>query len=197
MGKFYAVKVGRKPGVYQTWNECKEQIDKYPNSIFKAFNSEVEALNFIEKKEIKQDNNFIVYTDGSCSNYIGGWAIVIIKDKEIKEYKGHLPECTNNIAELSSIYQSLLILENEDNFVIRSDSLYSINSLTIWGDNWEKNNWRKVDGKVPENLELIKEIRLLLKNKNIKFEHIYGHNGEQYNERVNTLANEARLLLNN
>ena len=24
--KFYAVKVGRKPGIYQSWDECKAQV---------------------------------------------------------------------------------------------------------------------------------------------------------------------------
>ena len=26
--KFYAVAVGRKPGIYTTWDECKKQVDK-------------------------------------------------------------------------------------------------------------------------------------------------------------------------
>src|SRR6516164_8951191 len=169
MTKFYAVKVGRIPGIYKTWQECKTQIDRYPKSVFKSFDNENDALLFITDKIIT--NNITVYTDGSHSNGIGGWAVVIIKNNEIKEYSGHLPHCTNNIAELTAIYQSLIILENEDNILIKSDSQYCINSLTIWGDSWEKNNWKKSDGKQPENLDLIKEIRLLMKNKNISFQH--------------------------
>lgn len=132
----------------------------------------------------------IIYTDGSCEDYIGGWAVLVIENKKIFEYSGHLSYSTNNIAELTAIYQALLI--KNDNLIIKSDSMYSINSLTIWGNKWEKNKWKKADGNVPENVELIKQIRLLLKGKNIKFQHVYGHNGDKYNERVDLLAKLAR-----
>ena len=29
MAKYYAVKVGRKPGIYLSWDECKMQVDRY------------------------------------------------------------------------------------------------------------------------------------------------------------------------
>ncbi|CAO2648662.1 Nn.00g079290.m01.CDS01 [Neocucurbitaria sp. VM-36] len=40
---FYAVKVGRAPGVYQTWDEAKQQIEGFPNPEFKKFGSYTEA----------------------------------------------------------------------------------------------------------------------------------------------------------
>ncbi|XP_056337321.1 ribonuclease H1 [Danio aesculapii] len=51
MGKkgnfFYAVRKGFKPGVYQTWEECKHQVDKFPSASFKKFASEQDALDFV------------------------------------------------------------------------------------------------------------------------------------------------------
>lgn len=44
--KFYAVRIGRKPGVYNTWNEAKEQIDRYPGAIFKSFEDPIDAENY-------------------------------------------------------------------------------------------------------------------------------------------------------
>ena len=32
--KFYAVKKGRKPGIYQTWNEAKSQVSGFKGAIF-------------------------------------------------------------------------------------------------------------------------------------------------------------------
>lgn len=32
---FYAVKVGRSPGVYQTWDEAKQQVEGFPNPVCK------------------------------------------------------------------------------------------------------------------------------------------------------------------
>ncbi|KAM9316098.1 ribonuclease H1 [Gastrophryne carolinensis] len=45
---FYAVRTGRKPGVYNTWDECKEQVDRFPAARYKKFASEEEAWNFVQ-----------------------------------------------------------------------------------------------------------------------------------------------------
>ncbi|XP_068136443.1 ribonuclease H1-like [Hyperolius riggenbachi] len=44
---FYAVKKGREPGVYNTWEECKEQVDRFPAAKYKKFASEEEAWKFV------------------------------------------------------------------------------------------------------------------------------------------------------
>lgn len=44
---FYAVQKGFKPGVYQSWDECKSQVDKFPAAVFKKFMSERDAWAFV------------------------------------------------------------------------------------------------------------------------------------------------------
>ncbi|XP_038656265.1 ribonuclease H1 [Scyliorhinus canicula] len=44
---YYAVRAGRKPGVYATWNECKEQVEKFPSASFKKFATEEDAWSFV------------------------------------------------------------------------------------------------------------------------------------------------------
>ncbi|XP_069584147.1 ribonuclease H1-like [Ranitomeya imitator] len=44
---FYAVRKGRSPGVYKTWAECKEQVDRFPAARYKKFASEEEAWKFV------------------------------------------------------------------------------------------------------------------------------------------------------
>ncbi|XP_073529080.1 ribonuclease H1 isoform X2 [Phyllobates terribilis] len=44
---FYAVRKGRNPGVYMTWAECKEQVDRFPAARYKKFASEEEAWKFV------------------------------------------------------------------------------------------------------------------------------------------------------
>lgn len=44
---FYAVKVGKNPGIYNSWEDCQKQILKFPNAVFKKFNTEDQALNFL------------------------------------------------------------------------------------------------------------------------------------------------------
>jgi DNA helicase-2/ATP-dependent DNA helicase PcrA len=44
--KYYAVKVGRKPGVYTTWTECLEQIYKFSGAQYKSCSSKEEAISY-------------------------------------------------------------------------------------------------------------------------------------------------------
>ena len=47
MSKFYAVKEGRKPGVYTTWADCEAQVKGYPGADYKKFNNEEDARLFV------------------------------------------------------------------------------------------------------------------------------------------------------
>uniref|UniRef100_A0A9J7X3X4 Ribonuclease H1 n=2 Tax=Cyprinus carpio TaxID=7962 RepID=A0A9J7X3X4_CYPCA len=47
---FYAVRKGFRPGVYQTWEECKHQVDKFPSASFKKFASEQDAWAFVRSQ---------------------------------------------------------------------------------------------------------------------------------------------------
>ncbi|XP_078503998.1 ribonuclease H1 isoform X2 [Lissotriton helveticus] len=44
---YYAVRAGRKPGVYKNWDECKAQVDKFPSARYKKFASEEDAWAFV------------------------------------------------------------------------------------------------------------------------------------------------------
>uniref|UniRef100_A0A8C5L5R1 Ribonuclease H1 n=1 Tax=Jaculus jaculus TaxID=51337 RepID=A0A8C5L5R1_JACJA len=47
LGMFYAVRRGRRTGVFLTWNECKAQVDRFPAARFKKFATEDEAWAFV------------------------------------------------------------------------------------------------------------------------------------------------------
>lgn len=46
--KYYAVKKGRTPGVYQSWAECKAMVDGFPGAVYKSFKTREEAVSFVE-----------------------------------------------------------------------------------------------------------------------------------------------------
>lgn len=50
MGKYYAVKIGRTPGIYESWDECQIQTNKYPGAVFKKFDTKQEAETFLGKQ---------------------------------------------------------------------------------------------------------------------------------------------------
>lgn len=45
--KYYAVRVGREPGIYRTWDECKAQVDGYVNAQYKGFTSHEDAKEYL------------------------------------------------------------------------------------------------------------------------------------------------------
>lgn len=55
--QFYAVRVGRKPGIYPNWELCRLQVDGFPRAVFKGFFYEDDALRFME--------------DGKTSDFVG------------------------------------------------------------------------------------------------------------------------------
>ena len=53
--KYYAVKNGRVPGIYNSWAECQKQIHGFKDASYKSFTSRTEAEEFIsDKKEMPQ-----------------------------------------------------------------------------------------------------------------------------------------------
>lgn len=44
---FYAVKVGRKTGIFPTWDACKKQVEGYSGAQYKKFKTEEEAQAYI------------------------------------------------------------------------------------------------------------------------------------------------------
>ncbi|XP_057599191.1 ribonuclease H1 isoform X2 [Hippopotamus amphibius kiboko] len=47
LAMFYAVKRGRKAGVFPTWDECRAQVDRFPAARYKKFATEEEAWAFV------------------------------------------------------------------------------------------------------------------------------------------------------
>ena len=45
--KYYAVRVGKTPGVYLTWEECRRQVSGYPGAVYKSFPTRQEAEGFM------------------------------------------------------------------------------------------------------------------------------------------------------
>ena len=41
--KFYVVWEGRAPGIYDTWEECFDQVDGFPGAKYKSYSTQAEA----------------------------------------------------------------------------------------------------------------------------------------------------------
>ena len=136
----------------------------------------------------------VYYTDGSAhpNPGPGGFGVVIVDettDKIIDTYAKSSQKTTNNAEEMKAIIFAVCDATKRGiPAIIYSDSAYAINTFTNWMFSWERNGWVKGDGKVPENLELVKAFFELNKKYKITLNKVKGHVGDKYNEMADKLA---------
>lgn len=49
--KFYAVRIGKEPGIYYTWKDCLNQVRGFPKAAFKSFATMAEAEAFLNNQD--------------------------------------------------------------------------------------------------------------------------------------------------
>ena len=223
---FYAIARGRNPGIYTSWNDAQKQIKGFTSARFKKFDTHNEAkvfidetpisytnssiLNFVEREDPQEnDNCLICFTDGACKfngkkNAISSFAVVWPEHPEIDHcevVKGD--HHTNNIGE----YMAAICAFNQANIldpnrvktlIIYTDSMLLINSLSNWIHGWKKNDWRKSDGEIIKNLEIVKELDRLMQIRKVLFRHVKAHTGNndwesRYNDKVDKLAQNCLI----
>ena len=54
--KFYAVKVGLTPGIYETWAECEANVKGYPKADYKGFTTLAEAQHYMNEDGAESDS---------------------------------------------------------------------------------------------------------------------------------------------
>src|SRR5207237_42099 len=81
---YYAVRVRRNPGIYLSWNECKEQVYKYPSAMYKKFDTKQHASEYIHSSNINTKEKIEINSDIiDRINYL-------IKEREGKTYFNHI-----------------------------------------------------------------------------------------------------------
>lgn len=134
-----------------------------------------------------------IFTDGACSGNpgIGGWAALLrYKDIE-KELSGGEVETTNNRMELTAVIEALKALKTVCNITLYTDSKYVMSGITEWMPNWKRNNWKTANKKGNvKNVDLWLQLDELIRQHEIRWVWVKGHNGHPENERVDTLARQ-------
>lgn len=123
----------------------------------------------------------IIYTDGSClknPNGPGGWAFCIVNNDDTYScMSGSDANTTNNRMELTAIIEALNMIQEKE-CIIYTDSLLTLNCA--------QNIWKR-----KANLDLWIKYDKLSKNRKINYQWVKAHNGNKYNEIVDSLAYKA------
>jgi ribonuclease HI len=147
----------------------------------------------------------MVYTDGSSrgngrAGASAGYG-VYYGPGDSRNYAGKLDgeRQTNQRAELKAIDHALSNAQVSGRDVhIYTDSEYSKNAVTTWGDKWDRNGYRNAKGEPVVNRDLIESVRdrindLQSRGAIVEIEHLRGHSGNAGNEAADRLANEGAM----
>ena len=136
----------------------------------------------------------VLYTDGSCAGNPGpgGWAWVLLcPDGSSEEGAGGSLDTTNNGMELTAALEGLRSIPRGPRVRVRTDSQYVVKGITSWLPGWERRGWRTSQGSPVANRELWEALRDVVKtHSDVSWEWVKGHNGEFWNERADTLAQQ-------
>ena len=188
--KYYAVRIGHKPGIYNSWPECKTQIHKFPGAIYKSFATLSEAEEFIKIVEKKSSNNSsYAYVDGSFNNYTkfygyGGF-IMHNNQKYIIQGKGNDP----NLVEMRNVAGEISGCKE----VAKKAIQLGIRELDIFYDyagikEWTTGSWKRNKEGTKQYYYFMQSIKPII---SINFRKVEGHSGNEGNDEADRLAKEA------
>lgn len=208
MGKFYAVRKGKNPGIYKSWPACQQQVKGYSGAVYKSFTTLEDAQNFLNGqasqtsqtssgdevrwlKKVKtgpvdSDKQMLAYVDGSFDKRSGyfGYGGVILYQGNVSTFKGgrntvELAKMRNVAGEIIGAMQAVKIaIEQEADEIIIYHDYLGIAEWALAG--WQaKNQYTK---------EYQKFMQEKSQNINIAFVKVAAHTGDKYNEQADQLA---------
>ncbi len=137
-----------------------------------------------------------IYTDGSCLENPGngGWAAIIIDDRQKTQIKGSKKNTTNNQMELLAPIEALKKIPKGSKVQIFTDSKYVKSGITEWIHNWKKNGWKTANKQEVKNKDLWTELDLLANEFEISWNWVKAHSADELNNEVDLIAREAANL---
>ncbi len=159
--KYYVVWKGRAPGVYNSWEECKAQIDKFTGALYKAFEDQTLAAKAfneaphhhfrLKSKQSKASRHTVgfpiqnsISVDAACSGNPGKLEYQGVQTSTGANlfHLGPFPEGTVNLGEFLAIVHGLAFLKKRKS------------KLPIYTDSITAMKWvrdRKVNTKLERN----------------------------------------------
>lgn len=192
--KYYAVKRGRNPGIYTSWDSCLREVKGFSNASYKSFKKKEDALAFMEDKQEKievDDETIIAYVDGSYNlkeKIYGAGVVYISKGGEeelCKSYTDDFYKHRNVAGEVraSELAIKKALEEKREKIMIYHD----YQGIASWAnDEWKANNELTISYK-----NFVKEARKSLK---IGFVKVKGHSNDKYNDWADRLAKKGALV---
>ena len=188
---YYAVKKGRNPGNYTSWDSCLKEVKGYSGSIYKSFKTKEEAKAYMvgEEKEVEVGaNSVIAYVDGSYNQKLkvyGSGVVYITDDKELELMKSyddsyHIHRNVAGEVKASELAIEKAIEDKKDQIIIYHD-YQGIAS-------WANGDWKTNNDLTKAYKNFIDQAKKKIK---IDFVKVKGHSNDKYNDKADQLAKKA------
>lgn len=218
--KYYAIKAGRIPGVYQTWDEAKEQVNGYSGAIYKSFATLHEAEQFIsdsieqvsdnkkddtisenlnsqidEKIATLSEDEIVAFVDGSYNPEAekAGFGTIIISKGGDKytSYKSFGKQFSEDLIALRNVAAELEGVKEAVEVAVSSNK----SKITVYYDYsgiemWATKQWKAYKKLTQSYVEFMQE---KMKRIDVEFVKVPAHSGVSYNEEADTLAKNSLL----
>ena len=200
--KYYAVRKGKVPGIYMTWNDCKSQVDGFSGAEYKSFASLEEAAAFVDgggsqniSVDIKDgvpvsdEYNAIAYVDGSYNNATKEFSYGVVMFHDGKEIHFSQKVEDKELAEMRNVAGEIKGAECAMRYAIE----HGCKTLVIYHDyegiaKWCTGVWKTNK----EGTQAYKAYFDSIKDSiNIDFKKVKGHSGDLYNDKADELAKKA------
>lgn len=190
--KFYAVRDGRQIGIFNTWEDCKKQVDGFSGAVYKSFLTREDAEAFIKNEEKSADipaDCAVAYVDGSYlhSEKKFSFGAILFHNGTEKQFKAAFSDSDlvtmRNVA--GEIKGAEFIMQYcAENNIPAVDIYYDYAGIEKWcTGEWQTNK----DGTKAYRAAYLKYSKQI----KISFHKVKGHSGNKYNDLVDLLAKSA------
>ncbi len=189
--KYYAVRKGKKAGIYQSWAECKAMVDGYSGAQYKSFLTLEEAKTYIgEASEDKEDpQGAVAYVDGSFNSVtsVYGYGGFVLHDgkKEYLSGSGTDADMASMRNVAGEVLGSMAAVEKAIELGLPQITIY-YDYMGI--EMWAKGLWKRNKKGTIAYYDYIQSVRDKIQ---IAFCKVKGHSGVEGNEEADRLAKQA------